>query len=84
MCIRDSVLTGADQNAPAGGDEVAGIQQPCQIVQGLSLIHILEQGQLIAAVGATGNAYGNHCHFEVRVNGVRKDPAGYIGTVYNR
>ena len=44
----------------------------------------VEQGQLIAAVGATGNAYGNHCHFEVRVNGVRKDPAGYIGTVYNR
>ena len=44
----------------------------------------VEQGQLIAAVGATGNAYGNHCHFEVRVNGVRKDPTAYIGTVYNR
>lgn len=44
----------------------------------------VEQGQLIAAVGATGNAYGNHCHFEIRVNGVRRDPSGYIGTVYNR
>ena len=44
----------------------------------------VEQGQLIAAIGATGNAYGNHCHFEVRVNGLRKDPAAYIGRRYNR
>lgn len=44
----------------------------------------VEQGQLIAAVGATGNAYGNHCHFEVRVNGVRKDPAGYIGHPFTK
>lgn len=44
----------------------------------------VEQGQLIAAIGATGNAYGNHWHFEVRVNGLRKDPAAYIGRRYNR
>ena len=44
----------------------------------------VEQGQLLAAMGSTGNAYGNHCHFEIRVNGVKKDPANYIGRVYNR
>lgn len=40
----------------------------------------VSQGQQIAAVGATGNAYGNHLHFEVRVNGNYMDPANYVGT----
>lgn len=44
----------------------------------------VEQGQLIAAIGRTGNATGNHCHFEIRVNGVQKMPENYIGKVYNR
>ncbi len=42
------------------------------------------KGDVIAAVGRTGNATGNHCHFEIRLNGVRVDPAKYIGSSYWR
>lgn len=36
------------------------------------------QGQTISYIGHTGYAYGDHCHFEVRVNGQHTNPLNYV------
>jgi murein DD-endopeptidase MepM/ murein hydrolase activator NlpD len=38
----------------------------------------VRQGQVIGAVGCTGHCYGDHLHFETRVNGSPVDPMGYL------
>ena len=38
----------------------------------------VEQGQTIARVGRTGNATTDHCHFEIRQNDRRVDPARWL------
>jgi murein DD-endopeptidase MepM/ murein hydrolase activator NlpD len=38
----------------------------------------VDQGQVIGYVGCTGLCFGDHLHFEVRVNGATVDPLGYL------
>ena len=38
----------------------------------------VQKGEVIAAVGSTGNSSGPHLHFEVRVQGEKVDPAYYL------
>ncbi len=39
----------------------------------------IAKGQQIGVMGNTGNSYGVHLHFEVIVNGVKKNPVNYVG-----
>lgn len=38
----------------------------------------VEQGDVIGYVGNTGHSFGDHLHFEVRINGSPVDPMGYL------
>ncbi len=38
----------------------------------------VSQGQVIGYVGCTGHCFGDHLHFEVRINGTPTDPLGYL------
>ena len=38
----------------------------------------VRQGEVMGYVGNTGNSFGAHLHFEVRINGSPVDPAGYL------
>lgn len=38
----------------------------------------VSQGDVIGSVGCTGHCFGDHLHYEVRVNGAPTDPMGYL------
>ena len=46
--------------------------------RGVSEGQTVKQGDVVGYVGTTGSSTGNHLHFEIRVNGTRKDPVNYF------
>ncbi len=38
----------------------------------------VEQGEVIGYVGCTGSCFGDHLHFEIRIDGAAVDPLGYL------
>jgi murein DD-endopeptidase MepM/ murein hydrolase activator NlpD len=38
----------------------------------------VSQGDVIGYVGCTGSCFGDHLHFEIRINGAAVDPLGYL------
>ena len=59
------------------GNSIATLYGHCSSLA-VSAGDTVEQGQVIGYIGSTGNSYGNHCHFEVRVNGQHTDPMNYV------
>lgn len=44
----------------------------------VSVGQAVQKGQIIAQVGSTGDSTGNHCHFEIRLNGKSVSPLSYL------
>ncbi len=42
----------------------------------------VKKHQIIGYVGMTGNATGNHCHYEIRLGGIPINPYPYMGRVW--
>ena len=42
----------------------------------------VKKGQIIGYVGMTGNATGNHCHYEIRLGGVPINPYPYMSRIW--
>lgn len=61
-------------NHPDGSTTVYGHNSSLAVSGG----EWVEQGQLIAYAGSTGWSTGPHVHFEIRIDGVKVNPIGYL------
>lgn len=59
------------------GDGLSTLYAHCNSIS-VSVGEHVSQNQQIGIVGNTGNSFGAHCHFEVRVNGSRTNPRNYL------
>lgn len=52
----------------------------CSTIRNIDLgSYSVKKGECIGYVGTTGNSTGAHLHFELYINGVRKNPPQYVG-----
>ncbi len=82
--VADGVITFAGYNGSYGymiiidhGNDVETWYAHCSKLY-VSLGQSVTGGQMIAAVGSTGNSTGAHLHLEVRVNGEPQNPQIYL------
>ncbi len=59
------------------GNGIATLYAHCSQLY-TSMGDTVAQGDPIGAIGCTGYAYGNHLHFEVRVDGQHTNPMNYV------
>jgi len=84
--VKDGNIVVVESEAESGGygnytciDHGGGLSS-CYAHQSQFLITSgsVSQGDVIGLVGCTGSCFGDHLHFEIRVNGVPTDPFGYL------
>lgn len=59
-----------------GGGVMSGYAQMSR--RSVSVGDKVSQGQKLGEVGSTGNATGNHLHFQIFINGSATDPMQYF------
>lgn len=64
-------------NGEIDGHSIYTLYAHCSSL-GVTAGQTVTQGQVIAAVGSTGQSTGNHLHFEVYVDNTRVDPEGWL------